>query len=81
MIWYSDAYYLDTMKTFCCMLNRFFENKYTWKGRTITRDVKYDGWKYHYIETVGDVQTYEIAEKSPLSLIKQIAERANSFIY
>lgn len=81
MIWYSDVYYLDTMKSLCCMLNRVFESRHTWKGRTITRDVKYGSWKYHYIETVGDVQIYEIAEKSPLSLIKQITERANTFIY
>jgi hypothetical protein len=26
---------------------------------------------------VGDVQVYEIADKSPLSMIKQIVERAN----
>lgn len=78
MMWYTETYYVDVMKTLCNMLNRFLGNKgLTERARSIVRDVTYWSGKYHYTEKIGDIQIFGIADRSPMSMFKQIIERAN----
>ena len=74
-LWYSEVRYVDTMKTLCSYFNRIHWSKL---ARQRTRDVWYWSWKYHYVERIWDVIVYSIADKDPLSLMKQIVERENS---
>lgn len=83
---YTETYYTDVMKTLCNYLNRLDMKEAKRKWRTDKRahkmrDVEYGSGKYHYIEKVWDNVTFSIWDKSPMSMIKQIIERANSLLY
>lgn len=75
---YAECYYIDVMKTLCSFLDRL-DNK---KNKQIKREIKYGSWKYHYTEEkMINNQSYIKfwqSDKSPIGLMKQIIERANT---
>ena len=74
---YVECYYIDVIKTLCSFLDRL-DNK---KNKQIKRDIWYWSWKFHYTEKRWEHQIYWFSDKSPLWVMKEIIERANTNLF
>lgn len=80
---YSELRRLGILKTLCCFLNRLDKKEAKKRGikwRLIERDVSLAN-KFKYSEMVWEITTYEFVSNSPMDVMKEIVEKANSRLY
>ena len=80
---YSELIWLGTLKTLCSFLNRLDKKEAKRRGRQwrlIERDVSLAN-KFKYSERVWEFTTYEFVSNSPMDIMKEIVEKANSRLY
>lgn len=80
---YTELRRLWILKTLCSFLNRLDKKEAKRKGlkwRLIERDVSLAN-KFKYSERVWEVTTYEFVSNSPMDVMKEIVEKANSRLY
>ena len=80
---YSELRWLGILKTLCSFLNRLDKKEAKRKGikwRLIERDVSLAN-KFKYSEMVWEFTSYEFVSNSPMDIMKEIVEKANSRLY
>ena len=83
IIEYTKLRRLGILKTLCSFLNRLYKKEAKRKGikwRLIERDVSLAN-KFKYSERVWEFTSYEFVSDSPMDIMKEIVEKANSRLF
>jgi hypothetical protein len=83
IIEYTKLRWLGILKTLCSFLNRLYKKEAKRKGikwRLIERDVSLAN-KFKYSERVWEFTSYEFVSDSPMDIMKEIVEKANSRLF